>query len=201
MLLGGADVDVPLQASDGDELIARLPESAVEVVILDIRMPPSFTDEGLRTAARIRDHDSEVGILLLSTYAETSYAVQLLDSCQHSVGYLLKDRVSNTTTLLDALTRVTAGETVIDSGIVRRLLGRRRDKMPLEDLTDREQTVLRLMAEGRSNAGIAHELFIGTKTVERHIATILQRLDIHGTADDNRRVLAVLTWLRVAGSK
>lgn len=199
LLLRSAGVRVPLEAATGDDLLNLLPVHPVDAVVLDVRMPPTFTEEGLNTAIRVRKQFPGVGILLLSTYAETAYAAQLLGACESSVGYLLKDRVSDSETLLDALHRVVGGEIVVDSSIVQRLLAKQRHRDPLEGLTEREESVLRLMAEGRSNAGIARELYVGTKTVERHIASILQRLGIQGTVNDNRRVLAVLSWLRAAG--
>lgn len=199
-LLTSAGVTVELQARTGHELLARLPKTAlVDVALLDIRMPPTFTDEGLVAALAVRERHPDIGVLVLSTYAETAYAARLLESGTGGVGYLLKDRVDDVTTLLDALDRISAGETVVDPDIVRRLLARQRVGKLLDKLTEREREVLEHMALGRSNAGIARQLNLGVKTVERHIANILQRLDILDASDDNRRVLAVLTWLRATG--
>jgi DNA-binding NarL/FixJ family response regulator len=199
-LLTSAGVTVELQARTGQELLARLSRAAlVDVALLDIRMPPTFTDEGLVAALAVRERHPDIGVLVLSTYAETAYAARLLESGTGGVGYLLKDRVDDVTTLLDALDRISAGETVVDPDIVRRLLARQRVGRLLDKLTEREREVLEHMALGRSNAGIARQLHLGVKTVERHIANILQRLDIVDASDDNRRVLAVLTWLRATG--
>lgn len=200
MLLGSADIDVVVQARDGEDLLAELavlpPDSAPDVAILDIRMPPTFTDEGLRTARALRRLHPGVGILVLSTYAETAYAAQVLDIGERAIGYLLKDRVGDTGVLLDALNRIHRGETVIDPDIVTRLLSRQRTTSSLDRLTEREREVLTLMAEGRSNAGIAEELFLHTKTIEHYVASVFTRLGLENTSADNRRVLAVLTWLR-----
>lgn len=196
MLLDAAGVEVILQTKTGDELLARMAPDPPDVAILDIRMPPTFTDEGLVTAVRIHERFPGVGVLVLSTYAETTYAVTLLQNSLEPSGYLLKDRVDDIGTLLDALERVAAGEPVVDSEIVRRLMGRRTNADTLARLAEREVAVLELMAQGRSNAGIARKLYISPKTVEKHIANIFSSLDLAGTSDDNRRVLAVLTWLR-----
>jgi len=195
-LLRAADVEVSAQASNGPELMAYISRDLPDVAILDIRMPPSFTGEGLAIAEQLRSRHPDVGILLLSAYAETPLAARLveIDSC--SIGYLLKDRVTNIHSLIDALQRIVAGETVIDSGIVQRLLDRRHKEDPLAGLTQRERDILALMAEGRSNAGIARSLSISGRTVEAPIAEIFRKLGILSAPDDNRRVKAVLTWLR-----
>ena len=196
-LLASSGVRVVLDARDGDELLRRLDlVDPPDVVILDIRMPPTFTDEGLVCALAIRELHPGVGVLVLSTYAETAYAARLLERATGGIGYLLKDRVDDVGTLLDALHRIRVGETVVDPDIVRRLLERRRRSSVVERLTTREREILEQMAQGRSNAGIARQLNIGIKTVERHIANLLASLDINAETDDNRRVLAVLTWLR-----
>lgn len=196
-LLVASGVEVVLYTRDGEELLARLdPTDPPDVAILDIRMPPTFTDEGLVCALAVRQHFPGVGVLVLSTYAETAYAAQLLEAAAGGIGYLLKDRVDDVGTLLDALHRIDHGETVVDPDIVRRLLERRRRSSVLEGLTTREHQILEQMAQGRSNAGIARQLHLGIKTVERHIANLLAALGINGDSDDNRRVLAVLTWLR-----
>jgi len=158
-------------------------------------MPPTFTDEGLAAAARLRAAHPGLGVLVLSTYAETAYAVRLLE-LGAGVGYLLKDRVDDAGAVRDALQRVVSGETVVDADIVLRLLARRRHTDLLDRLTLREREVLAQMAEGRSNAAIARHLRLAEKTVESHIATLLTKLHLEPAADDNRRVLAVLTWLR-----
>ena len=189
----GAEVTV--EAKTGDELLARIAAAPPDVVVLDIRMPPTFTDEGLATAEAVRDRHPGVAVLVLSTYAESAYAVRLLQNGAAGVGYLLKDRVDSARTLVDSLARLQAGESVIDPDIVTRLLTRR-GPSPLDGLTPREKLVLSLMAEGRSTTGIGTELGVSVKTVETQIASIFNRLDLPVTADTNRRVLAVLTWLR-----
>jgi DNA-binding NarL/FixJ family response regulator len=199
LMLTAAGIDVTVQARTGTELLARIYRDPPDVAMLDIRMPPTFTDEGLVAAQQLRAAHPAIGVLVLSTYAEISYAVKLLSEGQAGLGYLLKDRVDDVSTLCDALERVARQETVIDPDIVRRLFARRRATNTLQKLTQRERQVLQLMAEGRSNAGIARQLHLGTKVVEAHIAAIFRRLDLHGSSDDNRRVLAVLSWLRNNG--
>ena len=199
MLLSTAGVDVAHQASSGDDLMHLLDADSVDVALLDIRMPPSFTDEGLTTARRLRQAHPDLGVPMLSTYAETSYAVQVLDIGERGMGYLLKDRVSNTETLLDALERIGTGETVIDPDIVQRLLRRQRVGNVLRDLRPRESEVLRLMAQGRSNQAIAREMSLNIKTVEHYIAMLFVHLGLEESTDDNRRVLATLRWLRSDG--
>lgn len=196
MLLGTAGVDVAHQAASGDDLLRLLDADSVDVALLDIRMPPSFTDEGLTTARHLREAHPGLGVLMLSTYAETSYAVQVLDIGERGMGYLLKDRVSNTETLLDALERIGAGETVIDPDIVQRLLRRQRVGNVLRNLRPRESEVLQLMAQGRSNQAIAREMSLNVKTVEHYIAMLFVHLGLDESTDDNRRVLATLRWLR-----
>ncbi len=195
-LLRAAQVEVSAQAASGPELLACIRRDPPDVAILDIRMPPSFTDEGLTIAQQVRTLHPEVGVLLLSAYAESPLAAQLVEIDSRSIGYLLKDRVTDIDSLVDALQRITAGETVIDSGLVRRLLDRRHTEDPLACLTQREREILALMAEGRSNTGIARSLGISSRTVEAPIAEIFRKLGIHSASDDNRRVKAVLTWLR-----
>jgi DNA-binding NarL/FixJ family response regulator len=194
-LLADAGAEVTVQARTGDELLARIADEPPDAVVLDVRMPPTFTDEGLVTAEAVRDRHPGVAVLVLSTYAESAYAVRLLENGAAGVGYLLKDRVDSTRTLVDSLARLQAGESVIDPDIVTRLLTRR-GRSSLDGLTPREKLVLSLMAEGRSTIGISAELQVSVKTVETQIASIFNRLDLAVTADTNRRVLAVLTWLR-----
>jgi len=199
-LLTEAGVEVVAEASSGAELITRICADPPDVAVLDIRMPPTFTDEGLVIAEQLRRRHPEVGVLLLSTYAETTYATRLLAGGQARVGYLLKDR-ADTRALHDALVRIAAGRCAIDEDIVAGLFNTRRAASRLERLTDRERHVLRLMAEGRSNLGIAQQLHLSHKTVEAHAAAIFTKLDLPVAADDNRRVLAVLTWLRADGAE
>ena len=195
-LLTASGVEVTAQAASGADLLQAVAVDLPDAVVLDLRMPPSFTDEGLVAAEQLRARYPALGILLLSTYAEVSYAARLLQSGTRHVGYLLKDRVEDSDALLDALRRITAGESVVDPDLVRRLLGRQRITQSVEELTAREREVLQLMAEGRSNAAIGKELFLSPKTVETHIAQVFAKLGLPQSSDDNRRVLAVLTYLR-----
>jgi DNA-binding NarL/FixJ family response regulator len=196
LLLSTAGFDVVHQAASGAELVTLLATDPVDVAVLDIRMPPTFTDEGLSTARQLRQTRPELGLLILSTYAETQYAVQVLDIGERGVGYLLKDRVSDTPTLLDALERIASGESVIDPDIVHRLLARQRVSTVLQQLRPRESEVLSLIAQGRSNQAIARELSLNIKTVEHYIATLFIHLGLEDSTEDNRRVLATLRWLR-----
>jgi DNA-binding NarL/FixJ family response regulator len=195
LLLADVGVQVVAQALDTAQLYAALPASTPDAVILDIRMPPTFTDEGLTAAADLRRDCPHLGILVLSTYAETTYAIRLLE-IGPGVGYLLKDRVDDATTLRDAIERVIRRETVVDPDIVNRLFARRREQNALDRLTERERHVLALMAEGRSNSAIAGTLYLGEKTIESHIASVMTKLDLEPAPENNRRVLAVLTWMR-----
>ncbi|MFI6478043.1 response regulator transcription factor [Nonomuraea sp. NPDC050663] len=199
LLLQAVGVEVAGQAGNLAELHELLLTDVPDAVILDIRMPPTFTDEGLAGAAALRAAHPGLGLLVLSTYAESAYARQLLEIGPSGVGYLLKDRVDDAATVRDALSRVIAGESVIDSEIVSRLFTRRTAVSGLDSLTEREQSVLTLMAEGRSNVAISRRLHLGVKTVETHIAAIFGKLGLEPGADDNRRVLAVLTWVQSSG--
>lgn len=186
------------RAGDGDELLALVAEFRPTVAIADIRMPPTHTTEGLEAARRIRTDQPEVGVLLLSQHVETHHAMELLGDARGGVGYLLKDRVSELAEFAEAVRRVGAGGSVIDPEIVSRLVHRRRNRDPLENLTEREREILSLMAEGRSNQGICGRLFLSPKTVETHIGRIFAKLGILPAPEDHRRVLAVLTLLRRA---
>ena len=179
---------------DGDALLAALPDLDVGLVVLDVRMPPSFKDEGVRAAIAARAIKPQLGILLLSQYVEVAYARELLSGGTGGIGYLLKDRVASLAELEDAVGRIAAGGTVLDPEVVSQLLGRRVD--PLSTLTPREHEVLALMAEGRTNAGIAEALFIGTGAVEKNVTAIFQKLGLDDSGTDHRRVLAVLAWLQ-----
>jgi len=196
LLLRDTGVEVTIEARTGHELVARVAQDPPDVVILDIRMPPTFTDEGLVSAERLREAHPGLAILVLSTYAETPYAVRLLQNGPAGIGYLLKDRVADAGTLQDALSRLAEGESVIDPEIISKLVARERLTTELDRLTDRERDVLQLMAEGRSNNGIGQRLYLSPKTVEAHVAAVFTKLGLSAGSQDNRRVLAVLTWLR-----
>jgi DNA-binding NarL/FixJ family response regulator len=171
-------------------------DKAPDVAIVDIRMPPTHTDEGLRAARQLRSLYPELGVLVLSQYVRPSYAFELLADDASGVGYLLKDRVSDLHELSEAVQRVGEGGSVLDPSVVAQLVGRRRPgNDPIDDLTERERDVLALMAEGRSNRAIAERLFITDRTVEKHVKSILMKLRIFATQDDHRRVLAVLAYL------
>jgi DNA-binding NarL/FixJ family response regulator len=190
-LLAEAGFDVVGQAGDADELLREVEDKSPDVAIVDIRMPPTHTDEGLRAARELRSRYPKLGVLVLS-----QYAFELLADDASGVGYLLKDRVSDLNELSDAVTRVGEGGSVLDPSVVSQLVGRRRPgNDPIDDLTDREREVLALMAEGRSNKAIAQRLFITERTVEKHVKSILMKLRISATQDDHRRVLAVLAYL------
>ncbi|WP_227000759.1 response regulator transcription factor [Protaetiibacter intestinalis] len=179
---------------DADELLAAVGELRPELAVLDVRMPPSFRDEGVRAALRLRRELPETGILLLSQYVEVAYAQELLGSGGGGVGYLLKDRVASLAELTDAIDRIAAGGTVLDPEVVAQLIGRRND--PLGSLTPREREVLQLMAEGRSNTAIAKQLFIGVGAVEKNVTSIFGKLGLEDSGTDHRRVLAVVAWLQ-----
>jgi len=196
-LLTEAGFEVVGQAGDAATLIAAVKAQHPDVAIVDIRMPPTHTDEGLRAAEAIRtEHGNGIGILVLSQYVETTYALKLVTEGAGGMGYLLKDRVSDLEEFSDAIKRVAKGGSVIDPEVVAQLVGRRRARVPLDDLTDREREVLALMAEGRSNQAICDRLFLAPKTVEAHIANIFSKLELLPAPDDHRRVLAVLAHLR-----
>ena len=195
-LLGDAGVEVVGEAGDGEALLRAVARFDPDVAIVDIRMPPTHTDEGIVAAHRIRSAHPRTAVVLLSQYLEPRYAERLFADQPRSLGYLLKERVSNIAVLTDALQRVSEGECVIDPTIVARLMGRRRSDSPLAGLTAREREVLGLMAEGRSNAGIAGQLGISERTVEAACAQIFQKLDLAQSPHENRRVLAVLELLR-----
>jgi DNA-binding NarL/FixJ family response regulator len=196
-LLTEIGFEVVAQAGDAPRLLAAVREHHPDVVIVDIRMPPTHTDEGIRAADAIRaEHGTSVGILVLSQYVETSYALRLVADGVGGMGYLLKDRVADLEEFSDAVRRVARGGSVIDPEVVAQLVGRRRARVPLDDLSEREREVLALMAEGRSNQAICDRLFLAPKTVEAHIANIFSKLELLPAPDDHRRVLAVLAHLR-----
>jgi len=193
-VLQEAGVEVVGAFGDADALLAAVPALAPDAVVLDVRMPPTFRDEGVRAAIALRAAHPAVAILLLSQYVEVAYAQELLAAGTGGVGYLLKDRVVSLDEVRDALERVAAGGTVLDPEVVTQLMARRVD--PLQSLTAREREVLELMAQGRTNAAIAGALFIGVGAVEKHISSIFGKLGLDDAAGDHRRVLAVLAWLQ-----
>ncbi|HEY8776091.1 MAG TPA: response regulator transcription factor [Gaiellaceae bacterium] len=195
-LLQDAGVDVVAEAEDADGLLREVRLARPDVAIVDIRMPPTHTDEGLVAAQTIRAEHPEIGVLVLSQYVEPSYAMRLIEDHPERVGYLLKERVFDVAILVDALRRIVDGETVIDPTIVSRLVGRRRRGDPLAELTEREREVLGLVAEGMSNRAIASRLFVTERTVEAHITQIFMKLRLPESPDQHRRVLAVLAFLR-----
>jgi DNA-binding NarL/FixJ family response regulator len=194
-LLREAGMDVVGQADDGDTLLRSVRDQRPDVAIVDIRMPPSHTDEGLRAAREIRSRYPRTGVMVLSQYLEPTYAMRLIEHTPGGVGYLLKERVGRVEQLVDAIHRVAAGECVIDRAVVDDLLGSRTSD-PVAQLTRREREILALMAEGRSNQGICRELWLSPKTVETHCRSVFAKLGMAGGAEDNRRVLAVLAYLR-----
>ena len=195
-LLAEEGVEVVATAVDVSQLLRELDRVAADAVIVDIRMPPTFTTEGIDAAHVIRDTHPDMGIVVLSQFLESGYASRLLGEAPEHLGYLLKDRVTDVAVILDALQRVIGGECVLDPTIVTTLIRRPRDAGPVAELTARERDVLALMAEGRSNAAIAHRLFLSAKTLETHVSRIFQKLHLAESTDDHRRVLAVLTFLQ-----
>ncbi|HEX3924930.1 MAG TPA: response regulator transcription factor [Streptosporangiaceae bacterium] len=192
-LLGEAGHDVVAAAGEAEEFLRAVGEHQPDVVVIDVRMPPTFTDEGLRAALVVRSRWPKVGVLVLSQWVEERYATELLSDRPHGIGYLLKDRVADLTEFLEALDRVAAGGSALDPEVVAQLLARSRH--PLAPLTAREREVLGLMAEGRSNAAIAAALFVGDGAVEKHINSIFAKLGLAPADRDHRRVLAVLRYL------
>jgi DNA-binding NarL/FixJ family response regulator len=196
MLLGQAGFEVAGQAGTAEDLLAAVGEHDPQVAIVDLRMPPTHTDEGLRAALEIRARHPQVGVLVLSQHSDIGLAMKLLDDGAEGVGYMLKDRVSDLDDFADAIRRVAAGGSALDPSIVSQLLSKRREAGPLDDITAREREVLELMAEGRSNQGIADRLEISERGVQKHVTSIFDKLGIPAGTDDHRRVLAVLTFLR-----
>lgn len=199
-VLADAGVEVVGETGDVDGLMRAVATQKPDCALVDIRMPPTHTDEGIVAAQRIRELHPGVGVLVLSQYVEPAYAMRLLEEHPERCGYLLKERVSDPVILVDALTRLTDGETVIDPTIVSRLLSRRRDADPLDELSEREREVLGLVAEGLSNSAIAQRLFITERTVEAHVKQVFTKLRIDQAPDTNRRVLAVIAYLRLGGA-
>ncbi|RYV51334.1 response regulator transcription factor [Pengzhenrongella frigida] len=198
-LLEEAGHCVVAAVDDARALVPAVLEHRPDVAVVDVRMPPTFTDDGLRAAVEARSHQPDLSILVLSQYVEESYARDLLADGRGGVGYLLKDRIQDLEALEDALDRVAAGGSVIDPEVVAQLFARRRTADPLATLTPREREVLALMAEGRSNGAIARQLVVSDGAVEKHIRSVLTKLDLPPADGDHRRVLAVLAWLRGIG--
>jgi DNA-binding NarL/FixJ family response regulator len=198
-LLEEAGLEVVGQAGDGEELLRKVRAHKPDVAIVDVRMPPTHTDEGLRAAREIRAELPQVSVLVLSQYVEVAYARELLAESAEGLGYLLKDRVADVGALTDAVRRVGDGGSALDPEVVSQMLGRRRDDDPLERLTPREREVLGLMAEGRSNGAIAAELVVSERAVEKHVTGIFSKLDLGASSEDHRRVLAVLRFLDQPG--
>jgi DNA-binding NarL/FixJ family response regulator len=199
-LLRENDVDVVADAEDGPGLLRIVAGHKPDLAVVDVRLPPSFTDEGVRAAVEARRRHPELGVLILSQYVEPAYTAELLEVGDGGVGYLLKERVGEVRTFLDALERVAAGGTVLDREVVAKLV-RARDPAPaggLGQLTPREREVLALMAEGRTNAAIARATVVTLGAVEKHVSSIFSKLDLPVTDDDHRRVLAVLAYLRAS---
>jgi DNA-binding NarL/FixJ family response regulator len=193
-LLQRADFEVIGQVGDGEQLVAMVRDVAPELVVVDIRMPPTHTVEGLDAARVIRAEFPDIGILVLSAHVEVEHAMELLASGR-GIGYLLKSRVTNVDEFVDTLQRIAKGASIVDPALVQELVAARRRNDPLAALSPREAEVLALMAEGRSNAGIAHQLWVTEGTVEKHVRSILAKLRLPETSDDHRRVLAVVTFL------
>jgi DNA-binding NarL/FixJ family response regulator len=195
-VLAAADVEVVGEAGDVDGLMRLVATARPDCAIIDIRMPPTNTDEGIVAAQRIRELHPGIAVLVLSQHVEPGFALRLLESHPERSGYLLKDRITEPATLVDALHRLSRGETVVDPAIVSRLLARRREADPLDELSDREREVLTLVAEGLSNSEIGRRLYITERTVEAHVKQVFLKLKIGQAPETNRRVLAVLAFLR-----
>jgi DNA-binding NarL/FixJ family response regulator len=194
-LLRDNEIEVVAAVEDGDALVHAVLRDEPDVAIVDIRLPPSYRDEGLRAAIELREHRPDTSVLIVSQYVEQAYARELLADGRGGVGYLLKDRIMDVNAFVDAVRRVAAGGTALDPEVVAHFVGRARDRDRLERLTPREREVLSLMAEGRSNAGIADALVLTVGAVEKHVASILQKLRLPPAEDSHRRVLAVLAYL------
>jgi DNA-binding NarL/FixJ family response regulator len=195
-VLEEAGLEVVGVAGDAEDLVRKAGAHHPDLVITDIQMPPDLTDDGLRAAQRIRSSQPEVGVVVLSQFLEDRYALDLVGDRAQGVGYLLKDRVGDLALFVDAIRRVARGGSALDPEVVQRMVGRRREAGPLDELTPREREVLGLMAEGRSNQGIADELIVTVGAVERHVTSIFSKLGLQQAPEDHRRVLAVLHYLR-----
>jgi len=199
-LLAEQDIDVLAQASTAEELVGLVAADPPDVAVIDIRMPPTYTNEGLRAAQEIRETYPEVGTVVLSQYVDVEYALKLVTGTSERVGYLLKDRIADVAAFVAALEQVAAGGTVVEPSLVDELLRAPAARDPLAELTPREREVLALIAQGKTDRGIAAELFVTRKTVEAHVRSILGKLDLPTDASENRRVHAVLAFLQQTGS-
>jgi DNA-binding NarL/FixJ family response regulator len=199
-ILGEAGFEVVAQAGDAQDLLRKALAHHADVAIVDVKMPPGRSDDGLRAAVELRRQRPDTGVLVLSQYCEERYAVDLIGDRAEGVGYLLKERVGDVDAFIDAVGRVASGGSALDPEVVSRMLGRRSQQSPLAELTPRELEVLAAMAEGKSNAGIAAELFVTDAAVEKHVTSIFQKLGLGPTLTEHRRVLAVLTYVRNASS-
>jgi DNA-binding NarL/FixJ family response regulator len=198
-ILERAGLEVVAQVGDANDFLRRAQAHRPDVAIVDIQMPPGNANDGLRAALELRKTRPETAVMVLSQFFEESYAINLIGERPEGVGYLLKERVADVAVFIDAVRRVAAGGTALDPEIVARMMGRRREPGPLDELTPRDRDVLREMAEGKSNRGIAETLFVSEATVEKHVTAIFRKLDIEATATEHRRVLAVVRYLREAG--
>ena len=198
-ILERAGLEVVAQVADANDFLRRAQAHRPDVAIVDIQMPPGNADDGLRAALELRTTRPETGVMVLSQFFEESYAINLTGERPEGVGYLLKERVADVAVFIDAVRRVAAGGTALDPEIVARMMGRRREPGPLDELTPRDRDVLREMAEGKSNRGIAEALFVSEAAVEKHVSAIFRKLGIESTANEHRRVLAVVRYLREAG--
>jgi DNA-binding NarL/FixJ family response regulator len=195
-VLETAGFDVVAVAGDAQELVRKAGGHRPDVVVTDIQMPPDRTDDGLRAAIQIRERQPAIGVIVLSQFLEDRYALDLVGDRAEGVGYLLKHRVADLDLFADAVQRVAHGGTALDPDVVQRMVGRRRRSSPIDDLTPREREVLALMAEGRSNHGIAEDLVVTVAAIERHVTSIFSKLGLHQAPEDHRRVLAVLEYLK-----
>jgi DNA-binding NarL/FixJ family response regulator len=195
-LLEEGGCEVVAQAGDAEDLLRKARAHKPDVAVVDVRMPPDNTDDGLRAALTIRGEQPQTGVLVLSQYIEEQYAIELIGEAHEGVGYLLKERITDISALVDAVRRVASRGSVIDPQVVSQLLRRHRDQDPLDELSEREREVLALMAEGRSNHAIAARLVVSERAVEKHVTSIFSKLRLPPTEDNHRRVLAVLTFLR-----
>ncbi len=195
-LLEEAGFEVVAQAGDAEDLVRKASAHKPDVAIIDVRMPPTHTDDGLRAALRIRSEHPAIGLLVLSQYVEEEYARELLAESAEGIGYLLKDRVAEVDRFVEAVARVGSGGSALDPGVVSQLLGRQREEDPLHELTGREREVLQLMAEGLSNHAVAERLVVTERAIEKHVTNIFSKLALTVAPDSHRRVLAVLAYLR-----